>query len=232
MANEPLVFLPGLLCDRRLFGPQISAFQSERPILVADTTRDDSFEGMARRLLQQAPLRFALAGLSMGGYLALEVVKQAPDRVTHLAILGSNARPDTPEQTQSRRDLLALSDRGEFRGVPDRLLPKLINARRLNDRGLCDLILSMALNIGKDAFLRQQTALINRDDARPYLGAIQCPTLVLCGRQDALRGPEYHEEMAEAIPGATLVILPDCGHLSTLEQPALVNRQLEAWLKS
>ncbi|MEO1017383.1 MAG: alpha/beta fold hydrolase [Pseudomonadota bacterium] len=231
MTLEPLFLLPGLLCDRRLFGPQISVFSQERTVHVADTTRDDNFADMARRVLAEAPDSFVLAGLSMGGYLALEVIRQAPERVTRLALLDTNARADTPEQTQSRRDLIALAQRGRFHGVSDKLIPNFIHPRRLKDQGLCDLIRSMASHIGKDAFLRQETAILGRDDARDRLSAITCPTLALCGRQDVLTPPDRHQEIAERIPNATLVVLPDCGHLSTLEQPGKVTRQLKAWLE-
>ncbi len=186
---------------------------------------------MARRTLDRAPERFALAGLSMGGYAALEIIRQAPERVTRLALLDTNARANTPEQAQSRRDLMALAESGRFLGISDKLLPMFIHPRRLADQGLCDLVKSMAEHVGKEAFLRQETALLARDDARDRLAAISCPTLVLCGRQDILTPPDLHEEIASAIPNATLVILPDCGHLSTLERPRKVTLHLQAWLE-
>ena len=228
----PLLLLPGLLCDRHLWRPQIEALADRVEPLVADLTRDDSFAAMARRVLGEAPPRFALAGLSMGGYVAQEIIRQAPERVLKLALLDTTARADRPEQTQRRRDLIALSERGRFRGVTAQLLPLLIHKDRLGDAALIKTVVEMADAVGADAFRRQETAIIERRDGRDDLARIGVPTLVLCGREDALTPPDLHEEMARLIPGAELEIIEHCGHLSTLERPDQVNGAMREWLWS
>tara|TARA_R110000868_G_scaffold10313_16_gene50690 strand:- start:10750 stop:11451 length:702 start_codon:yes stop_codon:yes gene_type:complete len=231
MTDRPhLLLLPGLLCDDRLWKPQVEALSGLADITIADMTLDDTMAGMARRALDTVPQRFALAGLSMGGYVALEMMRQAPERVTKLALLDTGARADTPEQTTRRRDLIALADRGEFKAVSPRLLPLFVHEARLTDSALIADITAMAESVGKDAFLRQQTAIMNRPDSRPGLAGIACPTLVLCGRDDILTPPDLSEEMADLVPGADFVLIEDCGHLSTMEQPAAVNAALSSWL--
>ncbi len=229
---QPLVLLPGLLCDRRLFGPQIPALEAGgRRVLVPDLTGEDTIEALAARVLAEAPPGpFALCGLSMGGYVAQEVVRQAPARVARLALLDTRARADTPEETARRRGLIELAERGEFRGVTPRLLPLLVHHDRLADGALAGLVQAMAAGVGKDAFLRQQRAIMARRDYRPLLPAIRVPTLVLCGREDAITPPDMHLEIAAAVPDATLVVVPGCGHLAPLERPTAVAAQLAAWL--
>ena len=231
MEAEPLVLLPGLLCDQLLFAPQLPALASLRQVLIPDLTQDDSIEGMARRVLDTAPDRFALAGLSMGGYVALEIMRLAPERVSRLALLDTRARSDTPEETARRRGLLELSAKGEFRGVTPRLLPLLIHPDRLVDDALTGVVMAMAEAVGREGFFRQQQALIAREDRRDLLGTIAVPTLVLCGREDALTPLAMHLELAAAIREATLVVIPNCGHLAPLERPQAVTRQLLGWLE-
>jgi len=228
--KTPLVLLPGLLCDGRLWTAQIAGLADVADATVPDLTRDESFPAMARRVLAGAPDRFALAGLSMGGYVAQEVVRQAPDRVTRLALLDTTARADTPEQSQRRRDLIALSARGQFRGVTPRLLPTLIHPDRLNDADLVATIVAMADAVGRDGFLRQETAILARADGRADLARIAVPTLVLCGREDLLTPLDRHEEMASLIPNARLVVIEHCGHMTTLERPDAVTAAMRAWL--
>jgi pimeloyl-ACP methyl ester carboxylesterase len=134
---ETLVLFPGLACTSRLYDAQIAALSGQRTVVVADQTRDDSIRGMAERLLRKAPERFALAGLSMGGYVALEVMRQAPGRVERLALLDTSARPDTPEASQDRERLIALAEAGRFEDIGSRLWPRLVHPDRLSDRGLC-----------------------------------------------------------------------------------------------
>lgn len=228
-----VVFLPGLLCDAQLWQPQIVGLGPRIEPWVADLTRDDSIAGMARRALAEAPMaKFALAGLSMGGYVAMEVMRQAPERIERLALLDTQARPETPEARERRLALMALAEKGDFAGVTGRLLPLLVHSSRLSDAPLVELIKDMAKNVGKDAFLRQQKAIMQRPDSRDTLWKIRCPTLVLCGEHDLLTPRDRHEEIAAAIRGATLVVPLDCGHLSTLEKPLEVNRALSAWLTS
>ena len=226
----PLVLVPGLLCDARLWQPQVAALADVAAITVADVTRDDSIAGMAERVLAAAPARFALAGLSMGGYVVQEMTRRVPDRVIKLALLDTNARADTEEQKKRRLDLIQLAERGTFKGVTPRLLPMLIHPDRMADQELVNTVMAMAESVGKDAFLRQQRAIMGRIDGREALKDIRCPTLVLCGREDALAPPKVHEEMAERIPDATLVVINHCGHLSTMERPEQVTAQMRVWL--
>lgn len=226
----PLVLLPGLLCDAALWRAQVEGLGTLAAPTIVDLTRDDSLVGMARRALAEAPPSFALAGLSMGGYVAQEVMRQAPERVTRLALLDTSARADTPEQTARRRGLIELSEKGEFKGVTPRLLPLLIHPARHEDKPLTDLVMGMAERVGKEAFLRQQKAIMGRPDGREDLRRIACPTLVLCGRQDALTPLALHEEIAGLVAGAKLVVVEDCGHLSTMEKPVTVTAALRQWL--
>lgn len=231
-SRPPLILVPGLLCTAELWQPQIDALGDIADIQVADHTAHDNMADIAASVLSTAPDRFALAGLSMGGYVSLEIMRQAPDRVTGLALLDTSARGDTPEQIQRRSDFIDLSEKGKFRGVTEALLPMLIHDTRLGDKPLVDTIFGMALQVGQAGFVRQQRAIMSRSDSRDLLGRISCPALVLCGRQDRLTPLDLHQEMAAAIPGADLVVLEDCGHLSTLERPDQVVTAMRDWLAS
>lgn len=227
----PLLLLPGLLCDARLWDGVMPALAGLAAPRVADLTRADSLAGLAEdalALMEDAPV-FALAGLSMGGYVALEIMRRAPARVARLALLDTSARPDTPEQTARRRGLLELSAKGGFRGVTPRLLPLLVHPDRV-EGPLGAEVMAMAERVGPAAFLRQQTAIMHRPDARPRLGAIAVPTLVACGAADALTPPELHSEMAGLIPGARLRHFADAGHLPPMEVPAAAGAALAEWL--
>ena len=226
----PLVLLPGLLCDAALWRAQVEGLGAVAEPFIVDLTRDDALASMTRRALASAPPTFALAGLSMGGYVAQEIMRQAPERVAKLALLDTSARADTPEQTARRRGLIELSEKGDFRGVTPRLLPLFIHPARHEDKPLTEVIMGMAERVGKEAFLRQQKAIMRRPDGREDLRRIACPTLVLCGRQDALTPLALHEEIAGLVPGAKLVVVEDCGHLSTLEKPITVSTALRQWL--
>ncbi|MGH6968341.1 MAG: alpha/beta fold hydrolase [Stellaceae bacterium] len=228
--KTPLVLLPGLLCDAALWRAQAAGLADIAALAVADLTRDESMTGMARRVLDTAPPRFALAGLSMGGYCALEMMRQAPERVARLALLDTSARADTPEQTAHRRGLIELAEKGEFKGVTPRLLPLFLHPDRLADAALTGAVMAMAERVGKEAFLRQQKAIMSRGDSRPTLATIKCPTLVLCGRQDALTPPALAEEIAAGVPAARLDLIDHCGHLSTMERPEAVTAELRQWL--
>jgi pimeloyl-ACP methyl ester carboxylesterase len=232
MINRPsLVLIPGLLCDATLWRAQIEDLADMAQPWVADVTRDDSIAAMAQRVLAEAPPgRFTLAGLSMGGYVAQAIMRVAPDRVARLALLDTSARADTAEQSARRRGLIELAEKGEFQGVTPRLLPVFLHPDRLSDKPLTDAVMAMTARVGKDAFLRQQRAIIGRIDNRPNLPAISCPTLVLCGREDQLTPLAGHEEIASLIPGARLEVIEECGHLSTMERPWEVSVALRQWL--
>lgn len=225
----PLILLPGLLCDAALWQYQTSALAEFSEPLVADLTRAESIAEMAAQVLAEAPPRFALAGLSMGGYVAQEILRQAPERVDRLALLDTSARPDTPEQSARRRGLMELSQRGQFKGVTPQLLPMLLHPDHLTG-ALGSIVTGMAERVGQAGFIRQQRAILGRIDSRPSLAAILVPTLVLCGDSDALTPPALAEEMAAGIADANLVLVEHSGHLSTLEQPEAVNRAMIEWL--
>jgi pimeloyl-ACP methyl ester carboxylesterase len=232
-AGRPALLLcPGLLNDGRVFAPQVAALGDRVNIGVVDVASHDSLVDMAAAALARAPRRFALLGFSMGGYVAFEILRQAPDRVTHLALLDTSARPDTPEQIAQRRALLRMAEIGKFRGVTPRLLPRLVHPARLDDPAVRDVIFAMAADIGAGGFLRQQTAIMGRPDNRPLLASIDVPTLVLCGRDDQLTPPHLSEEIAAAVPGASLVLVDSCGHVAPLEQPDAVSTALGRWLSA
>lgn len=230
MTRTNLVLLPGLLCDRALWAAQLEGLAEIAEMSVGDLTRSDDLADMARQVLAEAPPRFALAGLSMGGYVAFEVMRQAPERVTRLALLDTSARPDTPERAQQRRDFIRLAQAGGFRGLTPRLLPQWVHRDRMQDPALVEAVTTMTLRVGRDAFIRQQTAILGRPDSRPGLARIRVPTLVLCGRQDMATPVEVAREIAADIEEARLVILEECGHLATMERPAEVNAAMRAWL--
>src|SRR5512132_4051472 len=230
-SKPPLVLLPGLLCDAALWQHQAETLSDIAEISVADLTKADQAGLAAQQVIAFAPEEFALAGLSMGGYVALEIMRQAPDRVTRLALLDTSARPDTQEKVRFRQELIDLARIGQFKGVTPRLLPKLIHPERMADRELVESIMEMAERVGRDVFLRQQRLLMNRPDSRHDLALIHCPAMVICGRQDGLTPLAGSQEMAEKIPRGKLVVIEDCGHLSTMERPRAVSAVLRYWLQ-
>ena len=187
---------------------------------------------IARRILAEAPPRFALAGHSMGGYIAFEIIRQAPDRVARLALINTQARPDTPEATERRRGMMARAKSGGYRGVLDELFPGFVHPSRREDAALRQLVHHMGDDVGVEAFCRQQTAVISRPDSRPTLAWIKCPTLVLSGDEDHTIPNSLSLEMASGIPGARLVILKDCGHLPQPERPEATAAALVEWLRN
>jgi pimeloyl-ACP methyl ester carboxylesterase len=219
-----------LLCTPRLYLEQLPALWRFGPVMIADHTRDDSIERIARRVLSQAPVRFALIGLSMGGYVSFELLRQAPERVVKLALLDTTARPDAPEQSAQRKHQIELTRTGRFAEAAGMLFPKFVAASRRTDEPLRALVLGMAEETGPEAFIRQQTAIMGRPDSRPGLAAIGCPTLVLVGERDELTPPERAEEIAAAVPDARLALVPEAGHLSTIERPEAVTAALVDFL--
>jgi pimeloyl-ACP methyl ester carboxylesterase len=228
----PIVLVPGLLTSPRLYTEQLPALWQHGPVTIADHTRDDTIAAIARRILAAAPPRFALAGLSMGGYICFELARQAPDRIARLALLDTTARPDTPELTQRRRTQIALARSGRFAEVADQQFPLLIHPSHQGDRAVRELVQLMAEETGAEAFIRQQQAIIGRADSRPGLGAIACPTLVLVGDCDQLTPPELSVELTDGIPQARLIVVAGSGHLTPLDQPEEVTKALVEWLQA
>ncbi len=231
MVKTPPLLLPGLLCDENLWSHQIDSLADIADISVAGLTREDNIEAMAARALSEAPDTFALAGLSMGGYVAQEIMRQAPQRVLRLALLDTSALADSDEQRKRRAGFIGEAQEGKLKAVTARLLPMLIHQDRLDDAELTGTIMAMAENIGQEAFIRQQRTIMSRKDGFDVLSRVNCPTVVICGRQDNLTPPEQHQAMVEAVPGAALVMIEDCGHLSTLERPYAVSAALRYWLQ-
>ena len=230
LESLPILLVPGLNCSPRLYAPQLPALWHFGPVAIADHTRDDTMADIARRILAEAPPRFALAGLSMGGYIALEIMRQAADRVLKLALLDTGSTDDPPERQAKRRADIAATEAGRFDEVIDAQFPIYVPPSRANDAALKATYLAMCRDVGPQAYVRQQRAIMRRADSRPLLPAIRCPTLVLVGEQDVAAPPELSQEMAAAIAGARLVKLPDCGHLSTLERPEAVTKAMMEWL--
>ena len=226
---EPIVFVPGLLCTEILYAPQLTAF-GDRPLMVTDHRQHETMQEIAASILEQAPERFALIGLSMGGYIAMEIMRQASSHVSRLALLDTSARADTPEQTERRETLIKIARKGHFDRIVPLLHPTLVHPDRVEDSNLRSATEEMARDTGAEAFLRQQAAIISRPDSRASLAEVTCPTLVLVGDEDALTPPERAREMHEIVAGSRLEVVPDCGHLSTLERPEAVNAALRDWL--
>ena len=228
----PLVLVPGLLCSARVYHPQIEALWPLGPVTVADHRRDNEIGAIAARILAAVPPRFALAGLSLGGYIAFAMMRQAPERIEKLALLDTSARPDTPEQSAARHAFVAMAEDGRLGEVVETLTLRYLHRDRHKDARLRAIVRAMAEDTGPEAFVRQQQATISRPDSRPLLGEIRCPTLVLTGEGDELIPPELGREIADGIAGSKFVIVPDCGHLSTIERPEPVNRALAEWLEA
>jgi pimeloyl-ACP methyl ester carboxylesterase len=186
--------------------------------MLANHIRDNTMAGIAKRILDEAPEHFAIAGHSMGGYICLEVMRQAPERVTRLALLSTSARPETPEATERRRGWIAETKAGGYHAVLDRLFANFVHPSRTKDANLYKVVRDMGDDVGAEAFVHQLEAIMTRADARPLLPSIKCPTLVLTSD-------------AEGIPGAKLVVIPDCGHLLQLEKSEAVTAAMLDWLK-
>jgi pimeloyl-ACP methyl ester carboxylesterase len=230
--TTPILLVPGLASSARIYAPVVPALWRFGPVMIANHVRDDSMADIAARVLGEAPPRFALAGHSMGGYIALEIMRQAPERVMKLALINTQARPDTPEATARRLGLMERARRGELRAVREESLPELVHPSRRDDAEILKLVHAQDEDVGVQGYLRQQRAIIARADSRPTLATIKCPTLVLTGDADNTIPNAFSKEMAESIAGARLVILDRCGHLPQAEQPEATVQALTEWLAS
>jgi pimeloyl-ACP methyl ester carboxylesterase len=229
-SRTTLVLLPGLLNTRRLFEHQIEALSDIADCIVSELWHHDTMGAMAKAVLAAAPQSFALCGFSMGGYVAFEIMRQAPERVERLALIDTQATPDSPESTSHRHGLMDQTHIGRFHGVQRSLLPQIVYNAHLDDPAITQPILDMALEVGADGFLREQQAIIARPDSRPLLVDIEIPTVVIVGRQDQATPLVRAEEMAADISTSRLVVLEECGHVSPLEQPDDVSAALRRWL--
>jgi len=232
MPATPLLLIPGLACTDALFAAQIPRLSRDRQVIIGDHMQHDSMADIAAHILANAPSRFALAGLSMGGYLCFEILRQAPERVERLALLDTSARADTPEKTALRHEALELVAAGKFMAVCHATLELSIARSRHGDTELKQAIIDMAVDTGPDVWAQQIHAIIGRANSVPMLGNITCPTLVVVGDEDQLTPPELAREMAEGIPDAQLNVISDCGHMSTMEKPDQLTGLLQDWLVS
>lgn len=225
-----LVLLPGLVNDSRLWQHQASGLADIAHVSVGDLTKGHTIAEMASDVLASAPAgQFALAGLSMGGYVALEIMRQAPERILALALLDTSARPDTPTALENRSIAIEKAE-SNYQAVIEELMPKQLHPLHMADAEMVSMITDMAMSLGNKTFIRQQRAIAGRIDSIPSLAFIHCPTLVLCGRDDAITPIGLHQEMVTEIEWAELSIVDNCGHLSALEQPTRVNEALTQWL--
>ena len=230
MPRPTLVLLPGLLNTRRVFAAQIEALADTTDFVLPELWHHETIGDMAEAVLAAAPPTFALGGFSMGGYVAFEILRRAPDRVERLALMDTQAAPDSPESTRHRQALLEQTKIGRFNGVNAMLLPQLVHQRHVNDATVTQPIFDMAEEIGAEGFAREQRAIMARIDSRPLLVDIEVPTLVLVGRQDQVTPLPRSQEMAADIATSRLVVIEECGHMSPLEKPADVAAALRRWL--
>ena len=231
MIRDPLLLVPGLACTAALWRDQVAALGAGRTVTVADHTRGETIADIAAAILAEAPPRFALAGLSMGGYLAFEILRRAPERVSRLALLDTQARADPPESREIRLQQIAIAEGGGFAKIAALLYPRLVAPARFDDADLAGLVRAMADATGPAAFVRQQKAILTRPDSRPSLAAVRCPTTVIVGEEDVITPVALAREMSDAIAGARLVVVPGSGHLTTLEAPDATSAALRAWLE-
>lgn len=230
-----LVLVPGLMCDADVWAHQARALGTSTTIEITDHGMLDSLGKMADAILARAPARFALAGHSMGGRVAFEVLRRQPERVAAVALMDTNYLPRSPEEggdqeAAGRYALLDVARKQGVRAMAAEWVKGMVHPGRLSDAGLIDAILTMMARKTADHFAAQIRALLERPDATPVLSRIHCPALVLCGRQDSWSIPRRHEEMAAMIPGSRLVVIEDCGHMSTMERPLEVTAAMKEWL--
>jgi pimeloyl-ACP methyl ester carboxylesterase len=236
MAKTPLLLVPGVLCSPRLFAAQVAALEGQAEIIVPDWRQAplsiwDTWETAARWVIDQMPAeKFALAGLSLGGMLAVEIMQFAADRVTKLALLDTGMRSQSEAERAIRRARIRLANEGHFELVLGMQMTRFIPAYRLPDKPLVDEVMTMCGEIGVEIYKRQEELAAIRVDRRPDLPRIKCPTIVVCGRDDAATPLFLSEEMAKAIPAAALVVVEQCGHLVTMEKPEETNQILKFWL--
>jgi pimeloyl-ACP methyl ester carboxylesterase len=231
MPGLPIVFVPGLMCTGRIHEHQALELGQRHPVTFANHWSHGSMAEIAKAILAVAPETFALAGTSMGGYVAFEIMRQAPARVGKLVLMSTSAKPDTPERSADRRKQVeAAKSAGSMRAGAKALYPKLVHPARHEDAPLLGAFIDMAEELGVEAFARQIEAIIGRADARPLLPQIKVPTLVIAGKDDKLITPDNSEEIAAGIPGARLETVEHCGHMGMIERPETYTNLLRGFL--
>ena len=226
----PLVFIPGMMCDSRLFQPQIREFSKQYLVCLTPASCSDSIEKISFEILRQLPKKFTLIGLSMGGILAMEIVKKAPERVMKIVLMDTNFKPETEEIKSRRLPQIKLVNEGLLVDVMSKQIQNNYLRTDRKNKKVFDLCLSMANDLGKEVFINQSKALATRKDYTPTLKNIKVPSLIICGEYDRLCPIKVHMEMESLIENSTLEIIPDAAHLPTLEQPAYLNKILSKWL--
>lgn len=228
----PFLLIPGLNCDARVFAGTANTLWPYGPVTIANQQKHGTIEELAAAILESAPPSCALLGFSMGGYIAFEMLRQAPERVTKLALLDTSARPDTPEAIENRRRRIALAQNGKISAVIEQSFPATVHPDNESNGDLYALHRAMAEANGPEVYVRQQEAIIARPNSVPMLGSIRVPTLVLVGEGDTLTPPDHAKEMHEGIAGSRLVTVPRAGHLALLEQPEPVQAAIRDWAES
>jgi pimeloyl-ACP methyl ester carboxylesterase len=226
----PILLIPGLNATAEVYAHQTPTLWRFGPVTIANHTSGSSMAEIAAAILREAPPKFALAGFSMGGYLAFEILRQARDRVLRLALLDTSARPDTSEAKEKRRSAIALTEQGKFNLAVAQSFPNAVHPHHVGDAELKALHVRMATANGGETYIRQQTAIMNRPDSRPELSAITVPTLVVVGDSDAIIPQEVAKEMSTGIQGAEFVVVPTAGHMALVEQHAIVTAAMADWL--
>jgi pimeloyl-ACP methyl ester carboxylesterase len=235
--KKSLLLVPGLLCDDAVWASQTASLADIAAVHVANNGETDSLGALAESIIAHAPPRFALAGHSMGGRIALEVARRVPERLMGLALLDTGYEAFAPGQAgereaEGRHALLALARQEGMRAMARTWVQGMVHPARLTDAELVEPILDMFERRTPDLFAMQIKALLGRPDATAVLPTLRCPTLVLCGREDAWAPPSRHDAMAKMIRHSTLEIIPDCGHMAPMERPRAVNDALRRWLES
>lgn len=226
---SPFLLIPGLNCDARVYAPAAEALWPFGSVTIANHRDGDGVSGIAGAILAAAPPRFALVGFSLGGYIAFEILRQAPERVSQLALLDTSAQPDAAASIENRKRRMALAEGGRFGLVVEQSFPNSVHPENLDNSRLYSIHRAMAEANGPETYVRQQQAIIDRPDSRSGLGAIAVPTLIVVGEGDQITPPDAAEEMHAGIQGSRLVVIPRAGHLALLEDSAAVNAALRQW---
>lgn len=229
--REPVVFLPGMMCDARVFGPQLTALSKDHAVTVAPITKGERIEEIASGILDLLPRRFALVGLSLGGIVAMEILRRAPDRVSRIALMDTNPLPETPQSAADLEPLIIKARSGHLRDVVQAMLGANTLAPGSGRAEVIALVEDMADHIGAEVIVRQVRAMQRRRDYQAELRRCKVPALVACGEHDGLTPIKRHSFMAGLIPYAELIVIEGAGHLPTLERPEATTDALRAWLK-